>query len=101
MTYDPDDGQTCRCVAGHRPGPMVLNAHHVWPISAGGPDVAANRVWVCHSSHDSIHILLAEMLRQGRRLTYGECQVIFDDPVNHYCHGIAVLGYDRIQRRAL
>lgn len=53
-----DQGQTCVCVADHRPSPQELHRHHVWPLAEGGPDTEDNLVWLCPTSHVNVHELL-------------------------------------------
>lgn len=47
----------CSCVADHHPEPAHLEKHHIWPLGEGGPDVAANVVWICPTTHTNAHLL--------------------------------------------
>jgi hypothetical protein len=53
-----DEGRRCLCVTEHRPRPDELHAHHIVPLYADGPDTEENVVWVCPTTHASIHELL-------------------------------------------
>lgn len=59
-----DLGQTCRCVADHRPRPQELEAHHVVPIGWGGPK-DGEITWLCPASHTNVHELLRAWQRHG------------------------------------
>jgi len=80
----------CDVHGSHRPGLTVTDLHHVWPRGDGGPDIPANRVWVCPTGHRNIHEAL-EKLRVGKvppKVTRKEL-------------ALARLGWDRIQRQAM
>lgn len=51
---------TCTCVKDHNPNPMVIETHHVVPLSWGGLRETQNQVQVCPSTHYNIHHLLNE-----------------------------------------
>lgn len=86
----------CTVHKRHTPASHVNEIHHVWPLGEGGPDVAANKVVVCATGHNSVHQLLTLWLKAGgdpgwavrRRYTRGE-------------QALARLGFERIQRGAL
>ncbi len=88
--------QPCAVHGGHKPTSHVNEIHHVWPLGQGGPNVAANRVVVCGTGHNSIHQLIDEYLQTKgvvpysllKQYTVGERQ-------------LAKLGYDRITRGAM
>ena len=63
MSHDADG--TCACVVDHSPVPVELHVHHVHPLYAGGPDTAANKVWICPTSHVAVHELLRAYERAG------------------------------------
>lgn len=65
MSHDRD--AKCECVRDHRPRPCELHEHHIWPKAEGGPDTAANLVWVCPNTHANIHDYLRLLLRYGGR----------------------------------
>lgn len=88
--------RTCSVTRYHRPRPVQIDHHHVWPIAEGGPNVAANRVDACPSCHTSIHALL----REYDRLRYTPPWLTR----RKYPRGVqrlAALGWDRIGRQAL
>lgn len=53
----------CTCTPRHSPRLMVIEDHHIEPLSWGGPDVAANKVRVCPNTHYGTHALLNEYVR--------------------------------------
>ncbi len=48
----------CVVTNAHRPQPLRFIWHHVQPLEAGGPDIAANQVELCDSCHYTIHRLM-------------------------------------------
>lgn len=44
----------CACVADHAPEPADVEVHHIVPLYAGGPDVAANRIPICANAHNNV-----------------------------------------------
>lgn len=38
--------------------PIRGAVHHVWPLGAGGPNEAANRVEICSNGHDAVHAVM-------------------------------------------
>lgn len=55
MSHDTD--AHCHCVTKHNPKPAELHRHHVWPLGEGGPDVDANLLWLCPTTHANVHEL--------------------------------------------
>lgn len=90
MAHDVDE--VCGCVSEHRPPVLELHAHHSWPVYLGGPKDGPV-VWVCPTTHASIHELLRMMLRAGRVLSYWECQVWSPRPVARYAWTLAAEGF--------
>lgn len=45
--------------------PDEADAHHVWPLGEGGPDVSANLIYLCPSSHRKAHNLWRAYVRQS------------------------------------
>lgn len=45
--------------------PLRGCVHHVWPHGAGGPDAPGNRVDVCETGHQNVHLTMWE-LAHGR-----------------------------------
>ena len=88
-----DQGQLCVCVSEHRPAPLELAAHHVWPSFMGGPDTVDNLIWLCPTTHINVHEILREMVKDGR-LTYTQVAARQSQPVNRYAYATAVRGYD-------
>lgn len=89
-----DHGAVCRCVATHRPEPLELERHHVWPLGMGGPDEDWNQVWVCPTTHTNTHEILRAFMRFGP-LTWGEILEANDRPVSRYAYHLAAEGYRR------
>lgn len=89
-----DDGLVCACVSEHRPPYLELEEHHTWPIYLGGAK-DGETVFICGTTHTSIHELLRLMMKAGRALTYGECADLQDRPVARYAHSLAAEGYRR------
>jgi hypothetical protein len=78
-------GSVCALHRFHRPTPLRLVVHHVWPVGMGGPNRAVNREIVCDTGHANVHELLAALVAgeaTGRRGTAKE-------------RAMAQLGYDR------
>jgi hypothetical protein len=48
----------CAVHGYHWPKPIGVVVHHIQPLAAGGPDVAANRVTICPTGHLNVHRLL-------------------------------------------
>jgi len=69
-------GDQCSVHRFHRPPIRETEVHHVWPLGAGGPDNAGNRVRCCPSGHANIHVALRDLVhlrvpkgtREERRL---------------------------------
>ena len=89
-----DQTLTCACVAEHRPPPLELHRHHVWPLALGGPDVEDNLIDLCPTTHASVHVVLRNLLRYGV-LTRHETQDVIpgDRVVAGYAHDVALHGY--------
>lgn len=66
FTIKPAGPVTCRCTANHAPKPTVIDAHHVWPKSAGGPTTPGNLIWLCPTAHRNVHELLDAWHRAGK-----------------------------------
>lgn len=99
MAHDAD--RHCHCVAEHRPAPLELERHHVWPLAMGGPDTAANVQWLCPTAHTNAHELLRLMLRAGRAIRHWEFTQQYDQPVNRHAHAVAAAGYQAVATRTV
>ncbi len=60
-----DEGQTCVCVAEHRPPALELVQHHLIPIYCGGLDVPENRIFICPTTHYGVHEIHRRILAAG------------------------------------
>lgn len=85
----------CLCQADHRPDPLGGEWHHIWPVGMGGPDVAANLVFVCPTTHTNVHAILRLMVREAREWSWREVTEHFAAPVSRYAYRLAVEGFRR------
>ncbi len=85
--------EPCRCVSDHRPPYLELAEHHLHPIHLGGQK--DETVFICNTTHSSVHELLRLVLKAGWPLSYAGCQTVEDRPVARYAHALAVEGYRR------
>jgi hypothetical protein len=81
----------------HTPTSHVNEVHHVWPRGHGGPNIAANRIVVCATGHNSIHQLLSFMLKAEN----GTVDPSVFKTYTAFEQQYAQLGYDRIKRGAM
>lgn len=58
-------GESCPCSTSHRPAALVLENHHVLPLSWGGADSPANRVRICAQAHYNTHAMLNRFVHAG------------------------------------
>jgi HNH endonuclease len=63
LTAKPAGERKCLCVSWHRPPPTILHSHHVWPLGEGGPDTSENLLWLCPTTHNSVHQLWRAMVK--------------------------------------
>lgn len=96
-----DVGRFCLCVSDHRPAPLELNAHHVWPLANGGPDVPENIVWLCPTAHTNVHELLRLMMKAGRPMTDAQLSALVPQAVSRYAASLARLGWRRIVSQSM
>lgn len=90
-----DEGMTCRCLSDHRPEPMELTLHHVWPSGDGGPDVAENREPVCPTTHYNVHEMYRAMKKANMVIPLSVFSEFYIVPVNRFSYNLAVLGIRR------
>lgn len=57
----------------HRPKPLGVVVHHIWPRGMAGPDEPANRITVCDTGHRNVHRLLDDLLL-GKAMRRGGTQ---------------------------
>lgn len=76
----------CECVAEHRPPVRLAEAHHLWPMYLGGPEITQTKVGLCGVTHDWVHHILRVMVKQGSWLPRALGQP-------RYAHHIATLGF--------
>ncbi len=91
MTHAGD--VACPCVVDHTPNPVDIEVHHVHPLYAGGPDVAANRTPLCPSGHSAVHWLLRRYERHGGTPPWEDRRRL-----NPWLRRIAADGWAAIQR---
>lgn len=82
-----DNGRTCVCVTVHRPQPVELHAHHVWPKSEGGP-ADGELLWLCPTTHVNVHELWREYDRAAGTPVW-EVRARFSP----YCRGVVARGW--------
>ena len=88
-----DAGQRCACVSEHRPAPLELDRHHVWPLYLGGPDTPEAIVWCCPNCHRNTHEIFRLLITGGRR-TYTQINAMYEQPVSRYAYELALRGFD-------
>jgi hypothetical protein len=76
----------CVCVTEHRPPVRLAEAHHLWPLGMGGPEVNATLVGLCGVTHDWVHAILRAMVKAGGWVPRQTGQP-------RYAHHIATLGF--------
>lgn len=89
-----DEGRVCVCISEHRPAPLELERHHIWPLGMGGPDVDWNIAWVCPTTHMNTHELMRFLLN-GKITTWFDAVELYDVPVNRYAWYLATEGIRR------
>lgn len=99
-------GTTCACVAVHRPPSVQFERHHIWPKEFGGPTVDENLVYICATTHNTVHAYIRAFLDAGRALNWNELRVAlpkwnYTVAINGYAYDLAVLGYERMNRGSL
>lgn len=95
-----DSGQRCTCMAEHRPAPLELERHHIWPVGMGGPDIDSNIVWVCPTTHTNTHELLRAMVGVKGVIRYSVFDGQYEQPVSRRAYDLAVEGFMRWQAGA-
>lgn len=95
-----DTGKTCRCIATHRPAPLELEKHHIWPLGMGGPDTADNIEWLCPTTHTNAHELLRAMVKIQQILPFQHFVDLYEQPVSRHAYEVACEGFRRWQAAA-
>lgn len=80
----------CLCCTAHRPPPLHLDSHHLWPIFLGGPPHPATLVSLCQTTHANVHRILAAMVKAQAWLPRRLGQPV-------YAHHLATLGFQAWQ----
>lgn len=91
-----DEGRACVCISEHRPAPLELERHHIWPLGMGGPDNEWNVAWVCPTAHANTHELMRFLLN-GKIVTWQDAMSLYTQPVNRYAWWLATEGIRRWQ----
>lgn len=60
-------GDQCQVHGSHRPPVLETQVHHVQPIYLMGPDTPDNKVRICGTGHESVHVLIRALVA-GRPL---------------------------------
>lgn len=90
-----DHGRTCLCVTDHRPRPDELHAHHIWPLSKGGPDTDTALLWLCPTMHVNVHELWRMWDRWGGPPPWPVLRTYSPYCRDVVTHGRALAGLDR------
>lgn len=72
----------------------------MWPLGMGGPDTAANRLFVCPTTHTNAHEVLRLLVKHGP-LTYRQVQTLNDRPVPRFAYDLALTGWTRWHNRSM
>lgn len=91
LTAKPSGERRCVCVTQHRPKPVILHSHHVWPLGEGGPDIQANLLWLCPTSHSAVHELwrlTVKAAKAGVPISWRERRLF-----SEYIRGVTARGY--------
>jgi hypothetical protein len=91
-TVKPGGPYVCSCVKFHVPRPVVLHAHHVWPLGEGGPDTKINQLWICPSTHYAIHALWPLMKRHNGKVPAADLKRF-----SRYVRAVVQRGWDAKQ----
>lgn len=95
-------GTVCQCASRHSPEPVVLENHHIWPQEFHGPTVPLNRVWICATTHNTVHAYLRMFLAADEVLNRAALRVALEDKgypvvINRYAFELARMGFMRIK----
>lgn len=58
----------CVCSSDHRPTVLRPDAHHLWPLYLGGPEVQQTMLGLCQTTHANTHRILRAMVKAGALL---------------------------------
>lgn len=96
LPVNPTKGIICVCVKNHTPKVLDVEQHHIWPLGEGGPDVPANRIWLCPTTHTNVHTYLRWLIRLGDR-----SRPFHWDQMPRYARRVAEHGWRRIKAQDL
>jgi hypothetical protein len=85
------------CWAHRHREQVPLEVHHVWMVSAGGPNVAANRITICANAHSSTHDLLSKMVKADTVNVPWRVRRLYGRKVRR----LAVAGFQAIKTRTI
>jgi hypothetical protein len=105
LTVQPP-GTECQCSARHSPAPVVLEYHHIWPQEFDGPTVPENRVWICATTHNTVHAYLRLFVAADAVLPRAQLRIALGHHhypliINHYAFELARMGFMRIKAGAI
>lgn len=86
----------CEIHKKHFPSSYQNEVHHVWPRGEGGPDIPANRVVVCATGHNNIHLLISQY-----KIHRGNLPWSYRKNFTKQERDLAELGYDRLTRGSM
>lgn len=55
-------GDQCEVHGSHRPPVLETQVHHIQPTYMGGPDTPVNKVRICGTGHESVHVLIRALV---------------------------------------
>lgn len=100
------EGVECQCMASHSPTPLVLEHHHIWPQEFNGPTVPENMIWICATTHNTVHTYLRIFLALDQVLSSGPLRDAlrakkYPPYISRYAMDLAHMGYLRIKAGAI
>jgi hypothetical protein len=54
----------------HKPEPLRVIRHHIWPLGMDGPDEDDNKLDICDTGHYNVHVILG-LLILSRNMPHG------------------------------
>lgn len=99
-------GTECQCATTHSPVAVLLEHHHIWPQEFDGPTVAENLIWICATTHNTVHTYLRLFLTAGKVLSLADLRTVlaakgYPTHVHRYSVELAHMGFLRIQAKAI
>lgn len=91
-------GTVCLCVAVHSPPSVQFEYHHIWPREYGGPTTGANMVYICATTHNTVHAYLRAFMRAEKILNRADLRASlvashYTPVVQGYAYALAARGF--------